>query len=63
MQELSCTWVPGTIDLVRLRFGKSQIEMTSSRLSKIFGPHALNDLYLKGRVVLRAEAGQMALLA
>ncbi|GAA5503480.1 hypothetical protein Dxin01_03238 [Deinococcus xinjiangensis] len=63
MQELSCTWVPGTIDIVRLRVGKRQIEMTSARLSKIFGPHALNDLYLKGRVVIKAEAQQVAMLA
>ena len=63
MQELSCTWVPGTIDIVRLRVGKRQIEMTSARLSKIFGPHALNDLYLKGRVVLRANPQQIDLLA
>ena len=63
MQELSCTWVPGTIDIVRLRIGKRQIEMTSNRLTKIFGPHALNDLYLKGRVVLKAGPQQLALLA
>lgn len=63
MQELSCTWVPGTIDIVRLRIGKRNIEMTSARLGKIFGPHAVADLYLKGSVILKAEAKQMALLA
>lgn len=63
MQELSCTWVPGTVDIVRLKFGKRHIEMTSTRLTKIFGPHAVADLYLKGSVVLKAEAKQVALLA
>lgn len=63
MQELSCTWVPGTIDIVRLKVGPRIIEMTSSRLAKIFGNLAISDLYLKGHVVLRAEARQVALLA
>ena len=31
MQELSCTWVPGTIDVVRLRLGTRHIELTSTR--------------------------------
>ncbi|MFC5848318.1 hypothetical protein [Deinococcus petrolearius] len=63
MQELSCTWVPGTIDVVRLRLGTRNIELTSTRLGRIFGPQALNDLYLKGRVVLRANSQQIDLLA
>lgn len=63
MQELSCTWVPGTIDVVRLRFGTRNIELTSTRLGRIFGSQALDDLYLKGRVVLRANPQQIDLLA
>ena len=63
MQELSCTWVPGTLDIVRLKVGKRHIEMTSTRLSRIFGPHALNDLYLKGRVVINANPQQVSMLA
>lgn len=63
MQELSCTWVPGTIDVVRLRLGTRHIELTSTRLVRIFGSQALNDLYLKGRVVLRANPQQIDLLA
>lgn len=62
MQELSCTWVPGTLNIVRLRFAGRTVEMTSARLARIFGPQALNDLYLKGRAVLRANAQQLALL-
>jgi hypothetical protein len=62
MQELSCTWVPGTIDVVRLRLGTRNIELTSTRLGRIFGSKALNDLYLKGRVVLRADSQQIDLL-
>lgn len=63
MQELACTWVPGTLDIVRLKLGARTIELTSTRLARIFGPEALNDLYLKGRAVLRADARQVALLA
>lgn len=63
MQELSCTWVPGTIDVVRLRVGTRNIELTSTRLGRIFGSQALDDLYLKGRVVLRANPQQIDLLA
>lgn len=62
MQELSCTWVPGTLNIVRLRFSGRTVEMTSARLARIFGPQALNELYLKGRAVLRANAQQLALL-
>jgi hypothetical protein len=42
MQELSCTWVPGTIDIVRLKIGGRTIELTSTRLARIFGSQALN---------------------
>lgn len=70
MQELSCTWVPGTLNVVRvrLRSGRSAqtvtttIELTSTRLARIFGPQALNDLYLKGRATVQADPQQVALL-
>ena len=67
MQELSCTWVPGTLNLVRVRLRSSRapggtIELTSTRLARIFGPQALNDLYLKGRVTVQADPQQVALL-
>ncbi|SMB90257.1 hypothetical protein [Deinococcus hopiensis] len=63
MHELSCTWVPGTINLVRLKVSGRTLELTSTRLARIFGPQALNDLYLKGRAVLKADSEQLALLA
>ncbi|WP_034385579.1 hypothetical protein [Deinococcus sp. YIM 77859] len=63
MHELSCTWVPGTIDIVRLKVSGRTIELTSTRLARIFGQQALNDLYLKGRVTLKADPQQVALLA
>lgn len=70
MQELSCTWVPGTLNVVRvrLRSGRSAqavtttVELTSTRLARIFGPQALNDLYLKGRATVQADPQQVALL-
>lgn len=63
MHELSATWVPGTLDIVRVTHGQRRIEMTSTRLTRIFGPHALNDLYLKGRVTLKADTHQVSMLA
>lgn len=63
MQELACTWVPGTLDIVRLKLGTSTFELTSARLARIFGQEALNDLYLKGRAVVKADARQVAMLA
>lgn len=62
MQELSCTWVPGTIDIVRLKIGGRTIELTSTRLARIFGAQALSDLYMRGRAVVRANPQQVMLL-
>lgn len=62
MQELSCTWVPGTVDIVRIRFAGRTVELTSTRLARIFGRQALNELYLRGRAVLSANTQQVALL-
>lgn len=63
MNELLCTWVPGTLDVVRLKLADRTLELKSTRLARIFGPQALNDLYLKGRAVLNADPQQVALLA
>ncbi|WP_019587325.1 hypothetical protein [Deinococcus apachensis] len=63
MDELLCTWVPGTIDIVRLKVSGRTIELTSTRLARIFGSRALDELYLKGRAVLKANPQQVALLA
>ncbi|TDE84918.1 hypothetical protein E0686_14430 [Deinococcus sp. S9] len=38
-------------------------ELTSTRLARIFGQQALNELYLKGRTTLKANPQQVALLA
>ncbi|KEF33834.1 MULTISPECIES: hypothetical protein [Deinococcus] len=82
MQELSCTWVPGTLDVVRVRLRPGRpaqtasagsaaapsstttttIELTSTRLARIFGPRALDDLYLKGRATVQASPQQLAAL-
>ncbi|BBN96223.1 hypothetical protein DEIGR_100322 [Deinococcus grandis] len=63
MQELSCTWVPGTFDVVRLKISGRTIEMTSTRLARLFGKQALHDLYLKGSAKLKLDAQQVALLS
>lgn len=63
MQELSCTWVPGTFDIVRLKVAGRTIEMTSTHLARLFGKQALHDLYLKGSTKLKVDAQQVALLS
>ncbi|GMA14274.1 hypothetical protein E5F05_02410 (plasmid) [Deinococcus metallilatus] len=63
MHELLCTWVPGTLDVVRLSLPGRTLELKDTRLARIFGPQALNDLYLKGRAILKADPQQVALLA
>lgn len=63
MNELLCTWVPGTFDVVRLKIAGRTLERKTGQLLPIFGRHALNDLYLKGRTVLQATPQQVALLA
>ncbi|WP_291432119.1 hypothetical protein [Deinococcus sp.] len=62
MQELSCTWVPGTTDLVRLKVAGHTVEMTATRVTRLFGQKALHDLYLKGSAKLKVDARQIALL-
>ncbi|GGS35963.1 hypothetical protein [Deinococcus knuensis] len=62
MQELSCTWVPGTFDIVRLKVAGQTVEMTATRVMRLFGPQALHDLYLKGSAKLKVDASQVALL-
>ena len=37
MQEISLTWVPGTLDTVRARLGQRTIEISSTRLARILG--------------------------
>ncbi|GHF84177.1 hypothetical protein [Deinococcus ficus] len=61
--EVSCTWVPGTLDIVRARIGSRVIEVTSTTLARVFGPRALDDLYLKGRVTMPVSPQQLSLLA
>ena len=63
MQELSCTWVPGTFDIVRLKFAGRTVEMTATRLARLFGKQALHDLYLKGSARLKVDAREIALLS
>lgn len=63
MTELICTWVPGTVDRVRLKRAGHTVEFKVTRLLAIFGRHSLNELYLTGRVVLQASPQQIALLA
>ena len=44
-----CTWVPGTMDRVRVTFRNAVRELPLARLKTQFGREALEALYLKGR--------------
>ena len=67
LQDMLCSWVPGTTNIVRLRIsaergGERMLEVTSTHLARIFGKEAVHDLYLKGRAKLKVTPQQIALL-
>ncbi|CAM3357126.1 hypothetical protein DESA109040_09210 [Deinococcus saxicola] len=67
LQDMLCTWVPGTTSIVRLRISAEQghertLEVTSTHLGRIFGKEVVHDLYLKGRSKVSVTAQQLALL-
>lgn len=66
-QHLTCCWVPGTTNLVRLNFSdpaaSGQVtEVPITHLSQLFGRQVLYDMYLVGRAQLRADPWQLARL-
>ncbi len=67
LQDMLCTWVPGTTSIVRLKIGtepgrERTLEVTSTHLGRIFGKEVVHDLYLKGRSKVTVTAQQLALL-
>lgn len=68
LMDMLCSWVPGTTDIVRLRISAGRgtaervIEVTSTRLGRMFGKDTVHDLYLKGRARVKVTAQQLALL-
>ena len=62
-QKVDCVWVPGTSDRVRLTLSGQVTEYRLSQVSKVFGPRVLDDMYLRGRVVLSPSKQQLSLLA
>ncbi|CAM3966189.1 hypothetical protein [Deinococcus marmoris] len=67
LQDMLCTWVPGTTSIVRLKISAGQgrervLEVTSTHLGRIFGKEVVHDLYLKGRSKVSVTAQQLALL-
>ncbi|OLV15594.1 hypothetical protein [Deinococcus marmoris] len=67
LQDMLCTWVPGTTSIVRLKIGtepgrERTLEVTSTHLSRIFGKEVVHDLYLKGRSKVMVTDQQLALL-
>ncbi len=55
MNRWTCSWVPGTINRVRLTGARDTIETTVDRLVRAVGAPILNDLYLKGRATIDAD--------
>lgn len=67
LQDLQCSWVPGTTSVVRLKISAERgetrtLEVTCTHLGRIFGKEVVHDLYLKGRAKFRATPQQIALL-
>lgn len=67
LQDMLCSWVPGTTNVVRIRVsaergGERILEVTSTHLSRVFGKEAVHDLYLKGRARLKVTPRQFDLL-
>lgn len=67
VQEVWCRWVPGTTNTVRLTISvgpgnEEVIELSSARLSYIFGKTVVHDLSLKGRARISVDPQQTALV-
>ncbi|MFK7601836.1 hypothetical protein ACI3L1_06445 [Deinococcus sp. SM5_A1] len=67
LQDMLCTWVPGTTSIVRLKISaepgrERTLEVTSTHLGRIFGKEVVHDLYLKGRSKVMVTDQQLALL-
>jgi hypothetical protein len=48
-QHAHITWVPGSMDRVRIAFRAVTRELNINRVSRVFGRPALEAMYLKGR--------------
>ncbi|WP_045234947.1 hypothetical protein [Deinococcus pimensis] len=48
-QHAHVTWVPGSMDRVRIAFRTVTRELSITRLGRVFGRQAIEAMYLKGR--------------
>lgn len=53
--SVRCSWVPGTLNRVRILKQGLQFEIALERLEKVVGRTATFDLYLKGFINLNLE--------
>ncbi len=52
MRQIQCSWVPGTLNRVRIQGPSGPFEITMERAERVLGRGKLHDLYLKGKMVL-----------
>ena len=43
-----CTWQPGSFDTVKVQAGEYRLVMRLYAMHRMFGPQAINDLFLSG---------------
>lgn len=53
LHTVTCRWVPGTLDRVRVRFQHHEVILELRHVARHFGREALDSLYLTGRYTVR----------
>ena len=46
--SVRCTWQPGSFDIVKVQAGEHRVSLKLYALHRMFGPQAINDLFLSG---------------
>ncbi|AZI43552.1 hypothetical protein EHF33_12995 [Deinococcus psychrotolerans] len=62
MSQITCTWVPGTTDTVRLSTIQKTLKLPLRQIKTLWGEQAIKDLYLRGRFsksITQAELDQL----
>ncbi len=49
MIDITCTWVPGTTDTIKLSSKKQILKIKLRQVNFLLGKQAVNDLFLRGR--------------
>jgi len=46
--SVRCTWQPGSFDTVKVEAGEHRVSLKLYTMHRMFGPQAINDLFLSG---------------